>query len=85
MKHHDRPPTAGLRRRSLRQVVGQFHRPTGADGRLAVWPRRCHESGGHPRRPPQAPAHLPHIVRPATQVGSLRHWARPGPPVASGP
>jgi SAM-dependent methyltransferase len=37
MTHHDRPPTGGLKRRIGGRVVGQFHRPAGAGGRLVGW------------------------------------------------
>jgi len=37
MNHHDRSRTAGLRRRIVRRVVSQFHRPRGVGGRIAGW------------------------------------------------
>jgi len=37
MTRHDRSPAGGLKRRILRRVVGQFHRPRGVGGRLAGW------------------------------------------------
>ena len=37
MTRHDRPPTGELKKRIVRRVVGQFHRPRGVCGRLAGW------------------------------------------------
>jgi SAM-dependent methyltransferase len=37
MNHHDRSRAGGLKRRVLRRVVRQFHRPSGVGGRLAGW------------------------------------------------